>query len=125
MEALRGTPTESKHDIVLRAAARSYELDGLEALAVPDQGGSRNGSSLPDLLIPALRRVEEIETDETIPDLNATWYKSLRDRGLEVWVVVPLASIGEIQTRLTGFADRIQPWWEDAGRIRFGNPRHL
>lgn len=113
------------HSDVLLAAARAYELEGLEAVVGTPEAAKANGSALPDLLIPALRRVEEIETDETFENMDPVWYRALRDRGLEVWVVVPLHLVGRAQTKLTDCADRLQPWWEEEGRVRFGNPRHL
>jgi hypothetical protein len=111
------------HDFVVQASLSSYETQGSEA--VPYWMTKANGHPVPDLYIPSLRRVEEIETDESLSQLSQDRIDDYRARGLEVWLLVPLEKLGEARSSLTGGGGRIQPWWITESRIYFGRPESL
>lgn len=117
------------HDAVVEAAARTYTLNGEQ----PVRGSALNGAwsalhhdtTPPDLYLPRLRRIEEIETEESLAMIDCPRLRGISEFGLEVWVLVPLNVAGLAQTILSGSADRLQPWWEHSGRIVFGSPRQI
>lgn len=111
------------HDLVVQAALRSYEIDGKEA--VPYWRGSSNGHAVPDLVIPSLRRVEEIETEESLSESIEQRLDALVATGMEVWVLVPILKLGESRDRLRGRAHHVQSWWMEDRRIYFGRPESL
>jgi hypothetical protein len=76
-----------------------------------------------DLVIPAFRRVEEVETTETIAVIDRNRLNKLREAGLEVRVLVPLADVGAAHAKLRGHVDWIQPWWIENRKVHFGSPR--
>lgn len=119
----------SLHDAVVEAAARTYALSGERLVRGAAMNGAwdavQMGATPPDLYVPSLRRIEEIETGETIEKVDRGRLQGIRGLGLEVWVLVPLNFAGAAQTLLSGSADRLQPWWEESGRIVFGNPRQI
>lgn len=115
--------TSTMHDLIVHAVAGSYQIEGHEA--VPYWNGSSNGHKKPDLVIPALRRVEEIETDETLPSLEQSKIDHFVDQGMEVWLIVPLSKLGYAHDRFRGQASRVQAWWVKDGRICFGRPEAL
>lgn len=113
---------EHIHDLVVKASLGSYRAVG--QAAVPSWGTSQtNGAPAPDLLLPGLRRIEEVETEDSFDVFDQARLEQLRRPGMELWVVVPLSRIGEAHHRLSGLADRIQPWWMEDDRITFGIPR--
>lgn len=127
MQQLRIDRDQSLHEIVVAAAARTYELTGEAALL----GESLNGAiapaigdaSPPDLYLPGLLRIEEVETERSLEHIDLDRLRRLRGLGLEIWVLVPLPKAGRAQTLLSGVADKLQPWWTDETGIRFGSPR--
>ena len=123
IESVMSSNGASVHDYVVKAAMRSYEIGGNEA--VPYWEGSTNGEDKPDLLIPSLRRVEEVETEDTIQQVSSERLIGYQTKGLEVWILVPITKLGEAHQRLRGAASRVQPWWIHDGRICFGRPESL
>jgi len=110
----------TEHDELVDAVAKSYQVAGHEV----HPRWQQNGTGLVDVYVPSLRRIEEVETEETFGAIDVERLRALRQRGLEVWVVVPLPLAGAAHQLLRGTADRIQPWWrEERGAIRFGQPR--
>jgi hypothetical protein len=108
------------HDLVVFASHQSYLLNGENAHLF--SMCSRDGMTFPDLLIPALRRIEEIETEETFSSIDDARLRSFIEAGLEVWVVVPLSCMDRAHSRLRGLATRIQAWWIADDALKFGNP---
>ena len=111
------------HDLVIDASARTYRLSGQVTWKREVTAKWALGTEPFDLVVPALRRVEEVETAETIGQLDLDRLAQCRQAGLEVWVLVPLNQVGAVQARLHGVVDRVQPWWLDGDRIVFGDPR--
>lgn len=108
------------HDQIVRASVASYAHQGTRAMASWELNGEATGDD-PDIIIPDLRRVEEIAT--RLADVDVDRLERLRKLGFEVWVLVPLAEMGSAHSHLRGLVDRIQAWWVDEDRIRFGEPR--
>lgn len=111
------------HDLVIETSARTYQLHGYEVRTrhqlTPRQFGRRPF----DLVVPEIRRVEEVETEETLGSLDLERLLRCRRAGLQVWVLVPLKSIGAVSARLRGSADHLIPFWLADGDVRFGPPR--
>ncbi len=112
----------SVHKAVLSASLWSY-LAGGEEVTVAEDCSGEDLSSWPDLLLPRLRRAEKIETEETLDTFDLDRSRRFREAGLDVWALVPLAAVGRAHEYLTDAVDRIQPWWIESGRVRFGEPR--
>lgn len=113
----------SLHDLVVKAVHESYATDG--HAVVPNWTMSTNGHRKPDLLIPSLRRIEEVETDETFDELDPSEFEDFLREGLEVWLLVPLGKLGQAHTRFRGKAHRVQAWWVNDERICFGRAEAL
>jgi hypothetical protein len=111
------------HDLVIDASARTYTLSGQVTWKREATAKWALGTEPFDLVVPALRRVEEIETAETVDHLDLDRLAQCRQAGLEVWVLVPIAAIGAVHAKLHGIVDRVQPWWLVDDRIVFGDPR--
>lgn len=73
--------------------------------------------------MPGLRRAEQVETEESFESIEPKTFLELRSAGLDVWVLVPLSRIAAAHETLRGVVDRIQPWWLEGDRIKFGTPR--
>lgn len=114
-----GTAASSLHDLVVRASARSYEVEGHSAVPFWEIHGP---GPLPDLVLPDLRRVEVV-TDNEVGEADVERLKTLRGIGLDVWVLVPRSCLAQAHSVLGAVADRIQPWWVERDAIRFGAPR--
>lgn len=127
--AFRLSLDAEKHDKVVAVVARTYQLSGQMPVRGSDLNGALesvlNDAAPPDLYLPTLRRIEEVETEETLEKIDRERLRALRELGFEIWVVVPLRTAGRAQTLLSGCADRLQPWWEEENRIVFGSPRHI
>jgi hypothetical protein len=104
-------------DVVIAASARSYRVSGLNAFirGMPLTVG--------ELFIPELNRVEIVETEGATTALSIARVRELKDRGLDVWVLAPLSSMGIVHKALGGSVDRIQPWWIEDKHVQFGEPR--
>jgi hypothetical protein len=113
----------SLHDQVIDASARTYELSGQVIWKREATAKWALGAEPFDLVVPSLRRVEEIETAETLDQLDLDRLAQCRQAGLEVWVLVPLNHVGAVHARLLGVVDRVQPWWLVDDRVVFGDPR--
>src|ERR1041385_8448929 len=100
--------TNRLHDRLLEESLNSYRHHGIQAVPYWE---TKTEGAFPDLLIPKLRRAEEIETEETLPNFDYTKLSRYISDGLEVWVLVPLSSMHIAHSQLRGYADRIQPWW--------------
>jgi hypothetical protein len=112
----------SEHDLILRAVLRSYALQGEQAVPYWEVKWENETQAPPDLLLPTLRRVEEIETEETLSSVDSAKLTRFRDAGIEVWVLVPLSSMADAHRRLRGLATRIQSYWLVGSEPRFGSP---
>lgn len=108
------------HDQIVAAVVGTYQHKGLTATPSWKLNGQRTGDD-PDLILPELRRVEEVVTN--LEEIRDERLERLRALGFEVWVLVPLTQMGLAHSRLRGLADRIQGWSVTEGRIRFGEPR--
>lgn len=108
------------HDHIVRASVASYEHQGTRALPSWVLNGEATGDD-PDIVLPDVRRVEEIANH--VSELDLDRLERLRRLGFEVWVLVPLKEMGSAHSRLRGLADRIQAWWVEENHIRFGEPR--
>lgn len=101
----------------------SYEIDGKRVIPYWSSNGNGNHRMVsPDLFIPELRRVEEIETDESFDSIELRKLELLQAQGFEVWLLVPIARLGAAHETLRGKAHHVQPWWTQDGRIYFGRP---
>lgn len=116
----KSTASGNLHDHVLRLSLASYRTSGERAIARWDTGYATESTQIPDIVLPLLRRVEEIETEESFTRADPSRYAAFRDRGLEVWVLVPLDCLSEAHSRFRGAVDRIQGWWVEGSRICFG-----
>jgi hypothetical protein len=122
--ALQVTESISVHDLAVEASARAYQLQGYEAHIHSRPGPSKAGRSPFDVVVPELRRVEEIETAETLASLDLKRLQRCRAQGLQVWVLVPMGALPAAHARLKGTVDHIVPFWlADEERVRFGPPR--
>lgn len=108
---------KSLHDWVLVASARSYESAGQPVKCFVDAQ-----STAFDLLLPDMRRIEEIETEESLDHFRSSTVEPYREDGFDVWVLVPLHTMGKAHDRLRGVADFVQPWWVEDGALKFGTP---
>src|SRR5439155_18548549 len=77
----------SLHDHILETSARSYRLSGY-TVWTKHAGPSAVGARPFDLVIPDLRRVEEVETTESLNGVDVERLRKCRMAGLEVWVLV-------------------------------------
>lgn len=109
------------HDLVVRASLGSYAAVGQRGM--PFWERSEEAGMHPDLVLPGLRRVEEIETEQSFDHVDEGRIAQLRRLGMELWILVPLSKIAEAHERFRGVADRLQPWWVDDDRVAFGEPR--
>src|SRR5579884_2309888 len=105
------TAIETKtREAVIGATMQSYRLAGYEVVCrrVED-------SHSPTFVVPRLKRLERIETEDSISRVEVAELQQDRATGLEVWLVVPLKQIGEAHGRFRGVADRLQAWWVGPG----------
>lgn len=116
------TGPRSMHEEVLLASAMSYEAHGERVIPHWQLNGHRT-EWVPDLFIPALRRIEQVVTLESLSDLKIEQLAKFRESGLEVWILGPIGAIGRLHSELRGVADRIQGWWIHEGRVLFEAPR--
>jgi hypothetical protein len=113
----------SVHDLVLNASVRTYELSGHVTWTRQATAKWAVGTEPFDLFVPEFRRIEEVETAETLQHVDLKRLAQCRQAGLEVLVLVPLNQVGVAQTKLRGFVDKIQPWWIKNNRVLFGEAR--
>lgn len=111
---------KSLHDWVLVASAHSYESVGQPVKCFVDAGSTQPAAF--DLLLPEMRRIEEIETEDSLEHFRASTVEPYREDGFDVWVLVPLHTMGKAHTHLRGVADFVQPWWIEGGALKFGTP---
>jgi hypothetical protein len=109
------------HDLVVRASLSSYEAVGQRG--VPFWESEEGSGRRPDIVVPGLRRIEEVETEESFDSLDSRTIASRRQPGMDLWVVIPLSRLAAAHERLRGVADRIQPWSLEGGQLTFGRPR--
>ena len=122
--ALHVTERTALHDLAVAASARMYEGDGYPALVRHQPRPSRYGPTPFDLFVPALARVQEVETAQTLPAINLARLRHCRSDGLQVWVLVPTEALARAHTTLKEAVDHIVPFWVlDGERVRFGQPR--
>ena len=115
----------SLHDRVLDASVWTYRVSGLETWTREQTHGWAIGTQPFDLIIPKLRRVEEVETADSLAAINLQRLAECQRSGLDVWVLVPLKEVGRAQDRLRGVAGHVQAWWVEKDRVLFGEPRLL
>ncbi|HUU02987.1 MAG TPA: hypothetical protein VM425_16250 [Myxococcota bacterium] len=75
------------------------------------------------IYLPKLRRFETAVSGlEAVSIKDMQTFETFRREGIEVWILVPLASIGKAHKHLRDYADRIQSWWLDdtSQKIKFG-----
>ena len=122
--ALHVTERAALHDLAVQAAARMYEGDGYETLLWHQPLPALYGRAPFDLFVPALGRVQEVETLETLPGVDLTRLRRCRGGGLQVWVLVPTEALSLAHATLKDAVDHIVPFWVLEGeRVRFGQPR--
>lgn len=112
----------SLHDAVVLAATRTYQARGVDAIPYWEPNGNGARAPFTDLRLPELRRVEEIETDDSFDKVDISHLIALREQGLDVWMLVPLERLGAAHDQLRGAVSRLQSWWLKDGAIRFGRP---
>jgi hypothetical protein len=122
--ALQVSERTSIHDLAVDASVRMYEGDGYQALVRHQPRASVYGRAPFDLFVPALGRVQEVETADSLPGLDLARLRRCRKRGLQVWVLVPQDTLTAAHAALKDAADHIVPFWIlDGDRVRFGPPR--
>ena len=122
--AVRVRESISVHDLAVEASARAYQLQGYEAHTRNRPDPKSSGQAAFDVVVPELRRVEEIETAETLATLDLKRLERYRRRGFQVWVLVPMGALPAAHAKLKGTVDHIVPFWlMDGDRVRFGPPR--
>ena len=102
---------------VMEASAASYRQTGEDVLVSKDD--SKDSRSI---LMGALRRYEEIRISPRFTKSDLARFRRLQGM-FDLWVLLPIESIGEAHGRLRGVVDRLQPWWIEEGIVRFGTPR--
>jgi hypothetical protein len=110
------------HQAVVTASSWSYRTGGEDVRLAQDLAGA-GFLNCPDILLPSLRRAEHVVTEESLEAFDGGRWSSLRDAGYDLWALVPLAAVARAHECLRGVVDRIQPWWIENGRVRFGEPR--
>jgi len=103
---------------VLNASARSYEIYGF----LKSEIILFNELTSPSLVIPSIHRVENILSEYMFDALETEKYVEYRNNGLEVFVLVPLNTMGKAHETLRGCADWIQSWWFENKSVKFGRP---
>jgi hypothetical protein len=101
---------------VALASARTYQDSGYQVHV-------RTDGVTYELAIPAIGRVEIIES---VPPSHTDALLDLRDRreaGLDVWAVVELENLAAAHATYRKVVDRLQPWWVVDDEIVFGTPR--
>jgi hypothetical protein len=122
--ALQVSEQISVHDLAVEEAFRSYQIEGFQALIRHQPRPRRYGRASFDLFVPALQRVQEVETAETLPSADLARLRRCRADGLQVWVLVSLDAVAAAHAALKGAADHIIPFWVlEGNRVRFGTPR--
>jgi hypothetical protein len=122
--ALQVTERISLHDLAVEAAAHMYQVQGYQALIRHQPHPDLYGRAPFDLFLPALERVEEVETAESLPAADLARLRRCREEGLQVWVLVQLDAVGAAYASLKGAADHVIPFWTlQDDRVRFGLPR--
>jgi hypothetical protein len=122
--ALQVSERISIHDLAVEAAARMYQAEGCQALIRHQPKPRIYGRTPFDLFVPALERVQEVETSETLPAADLSRLRRCREDGLQVWVLVPLDTVSAAHASLKGAADHVIPFWMLEGNcVRFGLPR--
>jgi hypothetical protein len=112
--------TQSPRDRALYASASTYSAHGFEVRLSPSD---EFGSDPPHLYVPELARAEKVETAESLATCDLSGLVALRERGIEIWVLFPRGASGMAHRRMRRAADRIIPYWIDAGQVKFGHPR--
>jgi len=112
-------PLDNSISYVIDAAIKSYELNGFDVKMV----GKSEESIYFDFFIPKKRRVEKIYSSVMFETANLEKYEEYRNNGFEVWVIVPLSSIGKAHEAFRNRADWIQGWWIENSFIKFGSPQ--
>ena len=121
--ALHTSEQISVHDLVVEASARAYQAQGYEVLTRHQPSPRQFGQEPFDLVVPELRRIEEIETELTLDTLDLRRLARCRQAGLQVWVLVPLKQIAVARSRVRGYVDHLVPFWLTEGKVGFGPPR--
>lgn len=120
--ALTATHTTTHHTAASTAAAIHMHYEG-EVVETPLSGFS-GIPSLDGIAVLAPRQgvAEMFPSDGQ--DLGALGpvAAAVAARGWRVAVVVPAARMGEAHRLLRGGDLRLQAWWDDGDRIRFGGP---
>jgi len=114
--------TPSTHRKVVVQALHSYRSGGDLAIPFWEARIQKNQPAVPDLFLPGLRRVEEVETEETLENYDLSRLRNYTSHGLEVWVLVPLSRMAQAHDIFRGVATRIQAWWIEGSKLRFGRP---
>jgi hypothetical protein len=122
--ALQVSERISIHDLAVESAAHLSQVEGYPALIRHQPDPHRYGAAPFDLFVPALQRVQEVETAETLPRADLARLRRCRQDGLQVWVLVALDTVAAAHAALKGTADHVIPFWIlDGERVRFGLPR--
>jgi hypothetical protein len=121
--ALNTSQQVSLHDLVVEASALAYELQGYEVLRRHQPHPRRFGREPFDLLVPAIPRVEEVETAATLAAVDRRRLARCREAGLQVRLLVPLREIAAAHSLVRGCADHLVPFWLTEDAVRFGPPR--
>jgi hypothetical protein len=122
--ALQVTERVSVHDLAVESAAHISHVQGYQALIRHQPDPRRYGLTPFDLFVPALRRVQEVETADTLPRADLARLRRCLEDGLQVWVLVPLDTVAAAHDALKTAADHVIPFWILEGdRVRFGPPR--
>jgi len=106
-------------DNVKNEAIKSYTLKGFHVQFVTNE----EESLYFDFFIPEKRRIEKVYSSKGFASIDLKKYEEYRNKGFEVWIVVPLSSIGKAHEAFRNQVDWIQGWWAQDNFIKFSSPR--
>ena len=104
---------------VIDAAMGSYMHHGFSVTPVSEQ----DSMSYFDFFIPEKRRMEKVYSSKMLDIVNLNKYEEYRNKGFEIWILVPLSSMGRAHEAFRDRADWIQAWWIKDNRIKFSSPQ--
>lgn len=111
-----------QHDRVVDATALTYRAHGHAVALRARPEGASPGAQF-DVVVPALRTIEEVETRASLAEVDPGRLAATRARGWLVTVLVPLDELGAAHRVLHDACDLIQAYWFEDDAVRFGATR--
>ncbi len=101
-------------------AARRLNVESLDAVELRD--GRAGGIRLRGVVVHEENRIECVAPRGADVSVYAGTLDALARAGWEVWVLVPIETLGSAHRHLRGVATTLQPWWDTEIGIVFGRP---